>query len=305
MINIKAILGVEGVNANENETAVRIGRYFSYAVLVALLVVAVQLVLDYSDEDKDSIWISVVVWLVFTTELVVNLHLVNDKKLYLKNNWLNVLIVILVFPWIDYGGDWAAIFRALRLLLFLRVALDGYWDVVMLLKRNNFGIVLMVAFVFIIISGALFAVIEKTDFASGVWYALVTVTTVGYGDMVPQSDRGRLFGAVLILFGVVLFSLVTANISAFLIGAEQKNREKEILKAVFEMQQSIESQSKKNEYHIEQVIGEVNRKVDELEHKMQIEHSNRLEHGISALEGKLKAENQQVLKEIKELVRKL
>lgn len=305
MINIKAALGIEGVSHLENNRAIRVGKYFSYVVFLALIVVAVQLVLDYSDKDQSSVWISAIVWSVFTAELLVNLYFVDDKWRYARHNWLNIVIVILVFPWIDYGGDWAAIFRALRLLLFLRVALDALWDVIRLLQRNNFGVVLAVALVFVIIAGAVFSVLEDTDFASGLWYVLVTVTTVGYGDLVPRTETGRVFGAFLILFGVVLFSIVTANIAAFLIGSDQKQREQEIVKSLYEVREHLEAQSKKNEQRLAQILEEMNRKVDDLEKRLQSDHSAKVEHGIGKLETHLRADNEAVLDEIKRLVKKL
>lgn len=58
----------------------------------------------------------------------------------------------------------------------------------------------------------------------GIWSAWVTMTHVGYGDVVPESFLGRLLAAGLILLGLVLFSLFTALVSVILIG-----RNKEIL----------------------------------------------------------------------------
>ncbi len=52
----------------------------------------------------------------------------------------------------------------------------------------------------------------------GIWSAWVTMTHVGFGDVVPSSFLGRLLSAALILFGLVLFSLFTALLSANLIG---------------------------------------------------------------------------------------
>jgi hypothetical protein len=52
----------------------------------------------------------------------------------------------------------------------------------------------------------------------GIWSAWVTMTHVGFGDVVPTSLLGRLFSACLILFGLALFSLCTAILSASLIG---------------------------------------------------------------------------------------
>ncbi|MDD1608150.1 MAG: ion channel, partial [Methylococcaceae bacterium] len=52
----------------------------------------------------------------------------------------------------------------------------------------------------------------------GIWSAWVTMTHVGFGDVVPTSLLGRLLSAALILFGLTLFSLCTAILSASLIG---------------------------------------------------------------------------------------
>ena len=52
----------------------------------------------------------------------------------------------------------------------------------------------------------------------GIWSAWVTMTHVGFGDVVPTSFLGRLLSAALILFGLVLFSFFTAILSVTLIG---------------------------------------------------------------------------------------
>jgi len=50
---------------------------------------------------------------------------------------------------------------------------------------------------------------------------------VGYGDVVPHNAAGRLFGSLLILFGVVLLSMLTANLAAFFIGGDVEKMERE------------------------------------------------------------------------------
>lgn len=55
------------------------------------------------------------------------------------------------------------------------------------------------------------------QFGEGLWWALVTVTTVGYGDVTPKTVGGRLVGAVLMVGGLVSFSLVTATVASIFI----------------------------------------------------------------------------------------
>lgn len=60
-------------------------------------------------------------------------------------------------------------------------------------------------------------VAEITSPLDGVWWALVTSTTVGYGDMVPVTPEGRGIAVLLMLVGIALLSVVTANIAAFFV----------------------------------------------------------------------------------------
>jgi voltage-gated potassium channel len=55
------------------------------------------------------------------------------------------------------------------------------------------------------------------DYGTALWWAMATVTTVGYGDNVPVTAEGRGVAIVLMLVGIAFFSWVTANIAAFLV----------------------------------------------------------------------------------------
>ena len=54
------------------------------------------------------------------------------------------------------------------------------------------------------------------------------MTTVGYGDIVPQTPAGKLFGSLLILLGVALFALMTASFSSFFTGCDVVRVEQDI-----------------------------------------------------------------------------
>ena len=56
----------------------------------------------------------------------------------------------------------------------------------------------------------------------GMWWALQTVTTVGYGDVVPQSDVGRALATVLLLGGLAFLSVVTAVITSSFVARRQR-----------------------------------------------------------------------------------
>jgi voltage-gated potassium channel len=263
-MDIKTALGIAGVHYRENARAKRIGAQFQMLVMLALLGVFVQLLLLYAGSQVDTGWVSTLIWLVLATELAVNLYNVNERGRYLLQNWLNLLLVIVAFPWIEWGGDWYVVILSLRLLLFLRFFLHFYRDVSAILSRHRLGQILIGAAFLILASGGLFAYLEERDFTDGIWYAIVTVTTVGYGDVVPQTANGRVFGAFLVLFGVVMFSLVTANIAAYLIDSGQKKQEREILEYMRVMESRLEAQSLENQEQVEKIMRHMSQEIQQL-----------------------------------------
>ncbi len=268
-INIKALLGVAGVNRAENERARRVGRWLAALVLVALLLTFAQLFMYYLGQTSEIDWLSDLIWAVFALELVINLILVNHKIRYLRENWLGIVIVVVAFPWIEWGSDWAVIIRSLRLLLFLRFFTAFFKGVSIVLNRNRFGQILL-AFAFLIVgAAAVFSYIEERPFIDGAWYAIVTITTVGYGDVVPNTENGRIFGAILILFGVLFFSLVSANIAAFLIGSDQQKMEVDMLHSIKELEASFVYQTQLNEQHTERLIRHMSNEIASLKEELQ------------------------------------
>ena len=73
--------------------------------------------------------------------------------------------------------------------------------------------IVLVATLMVIAGGVLVRVVEPqtfTDIGLSFWWAVTTVTTVGYGDIVPVTTAGRFVGAALMLMGVSLIPLVTS-----------------------------------------------------------------------------------------------
>jgi voltage-gated potassium channel len=74
------------------------------------------------------------------------------------------------------------------------------------------------ALLFLFIESGIYAIFERKDFFESLWWALITATTVGYGDSYPSTTGGR-FVAVTLVLGMILFliPMITASISSKLI----------------------------------------------------------------------------------------
>jgi voltage-gated potassium channel len=80
-------------------------------------------------------------------------------------------------------------------------------------------------------AGTLVWAIDRKDFhtlGDAIWWALVTLATVGYGDIVPRSTWGRLVGSVVIIIGVTFLSLLTATVTSYFVAANQEDRMRDV-----------------------------------------------------------------------------
>jgi len=78
-------------------------------------------------------------------------------------------------------------------------------------------------------AGILVRFIDPEDFPTlgdGLWWALVTLATVGYGDIVPTSGWGRVVGSFVIVMGVTFLSFLTATVTSYFVSSDQAERAK-------------------------------------------------------------------------------
>lgn len=244
--DLRFYFGVAGVSIAETAKAVRWGRYFEWPMVLLALWIPVQWYFE-SQGFVSTFQVGLLdwsIWLVFIIETGLLSSLVSDKRRYLTGNWMNLVIIVLGFPMMWQVAPWAVSLRLLRLVVLAGVMFRLTRTIRLILKKNRLGTTLLSAGVIVILSGVMIAAIDPAinSPADGIWWALVTITTVGYGDVVPISDAGRIFSGILIIIGVGLFALLTANFSAALIGEEVSEMEKEegkILKKLDEVNQRL------------------------------------------------------------------
>lgn len=108
----------------------------------------------------------------------------------------------------------------IRVSLIAVVAVRAMSSVRYFFRLRSMMYIIASVIIMVVSFGALISVTERnapgasiTSFGLGMWWAVVTVATVGYGDVVPVTNAGRVIGTALIFFGVAMFSVLTATLA--------------------------------------------------------------------------------------------
>lgn len=220
------------------------GRWFDIALLIAILasitIVSLETVPDYRGRPGVLLFFASTEWVLtalFTVEYVLRLSCVRSPVRYAFSFW-GIIDLLSILPsyitlFIGKSSRSFVILRSIRLLRVFRVLKlwrmmdeadelsSAVWR-----ARNKITVFLVVVLVAVTISGTLMYHIETvtaeglnrssqfTSIPQAMYWAIVTMTTVGYGDVVPQTALGKIISAALILLGYSLIIVPSTFVSA-------------------------------------------------------------------------------------------
>ena len=187
--------------------------------LPILLAAIVPLVVTSPDVRAVALVVGLGSWLVFLVDLVVQRRIVHDY-LHSRNGRIDLVIVVLTFPYylIPGAGSYTAILAVARLARVARVLMATRG-----LRRlaKQLGRVVTIAGVMLAICSLAAYEAEREsnpefgNIGDAFWWGIVTLTTVGYGDIVPETTAGRLAGVALMLTGVAVLGLLAGSLADF------------------------------------------------------------------------------------------
>lgn len=197
--------------------------------LLLIVVLLAPYLFDLSDEAEDTLLgIDYMIWGVFAADLVAKVAIAPDRRRYLTSHWLDVLLVVL--PLLRPLRVVRSL-RAMRALRAGRATLAVARVLVGIRRmpaRKGVRYVLTTGLIVVVAAGSLVTVLEEghpeaniQSLPDGLWWAVATVTTVGYGDTFPKSPAGRGVGIALMLIGIGLFGALTASLAAVLMQANE------------------------------------------------------------------------------------
>lgn len=167
--------------------------------------------------------------LIFLADFFICLNLSQDRRSYLKWGWLDLLGAVPGFPLLR-------ITRLRRLASISRhLRMDKYQDVLLEIRQKRARSILQITlFIALVVLLAVSIVIMDVESSSpganiktaedAIWWAFVTITTVGYGDHYPVTTLGRLLAALLMTVGVGLFGVFTSYMASIFLSPKDQSQ---------------------------------------------------------------------------------
>ncbi|MBO0588589.1 potassium channel family protein [Sporosarcina sp. E16_8] len=204
----------------------------TYEILMLILVI-VSLLFAFSENEQIVLY-DRIIWIIFVIDYTVRFLRSENKWTYVKKHPLE-LVAIIPFDSIFRVARFVRFFRIIRLLGIGSRFLKPVYSI---LKTNGLDKLLMVAVVLLFIIPIPIVLVEPSinTFTDALWWAVVTTTTVGYGDLSPTTPLGRVLAVVLMLVGIGIIGTFTSAITSYFSKKNELSHDKQVLEVI----QSIE-----------------------------------------------------------------
>ena len=216
------------------EADTRLGKTFDLVLLVAIIISVIAVMLD-SIESVNQQWsgtLYAVEWgftILFSIEYLLRLYSVKQPLKYARSFYGLVDLVAILPTYLSIffpGTQYLLVIRALRVLRVFRILkIAHYLDesnhlrTAMIASKRKIVIFLFFVMTLVIILGAAMYLIEGaangfTSIPRSVYWAIVTLTTVGYGDIAPQTIPGQVLASFIMITGYGIIAVPTGIVTA-------------------------------------------------------------------------------------------
>lgn len=236
------------------EADTKAGKLFDVLLLIIILISVLVVVLESVDSLRSAyfIWFSWLEWgftIIFTIEFLLRIWCINHPKTYILS-FFGVVDIISILP--SYlalfitGTTGFMIIRALRLLRVFRIFKLAQFigESKQLLSALKASLVKISVFigsilVLVILLGTVMYMIEGglngfTSIPKSIYWAIVTLTTVGYGDIAPQTTLGQVVASVIMILGYGILAVPTGIVTGEIIRQDKKTNTQSCIECGYE-----------------------------------------------------------------------
>jgi len=198
--------------AEVDQRSERIQQRLELPMTVAALLVIPLLFIEGANYGEPWDTIGVVLnwgtWLAFLAEAAIMLSVVPDRWRWVRDNPIDVAVLLLTPPLLGAFAP-ARLLRLLRLVRLLRLGPAGR----RLFSAEGLRYTALLAALTALVGGAAFASLEGRATGDGIYWAITTMTTVGYGDLQPTTPETKGLAIAVMLVGIGFVAVLTGAIA--------------------------------------------------------------------------------------------
>ncbi|WP_375751411.1 potassium channel family protein [Vibrio sp. HN007] len=153
----------------------------------------------------------------------------NDKKEYLKTHWIDLLASLPIYEPLRYGR----LFQILRVVRVIRSGKHIFQQMQKNRREATLASIIFLLVMLLTLGSGLMIIVEGNEPGANIksgedalWWAFVTVSTVGYGDHYPVTESGKALAAIIIVCGVGIFGMISGLITSIISSPAQNTPKK-------------------------------------------------------------------------------
>ncbi|WP_407423200.1 potassium channel family protein [Methanobrevibacter sp.] len=184
----------------------------------------------------------VIICIIMWAEFIYSYKHSQNKKQYIGDNYLSIA-GMLPLDFMFLRG-----LRLIKLVNFIKkFALTHESEAIeKFLKRTLLDKILSIAIIFIFVVAILIRLDSNiNDFPTALWYTFVSMTSTGYGDVVPATLSGRLIGIIAMVGGIIIFATITAVISSIYVSKISRDHHEDVESKIEDLTSEIERLNEK------------------------------------------------------------
>tara|TARA_Y100000389_G_C17363930_1_gene465215 strand:+ start:178 stop:918 length:741 start_codon:yes stop_codon:yes gene_type:complete len=237
-----------------NSTYLKAEQFFEVPVMIAVIMLIPVIVIENANSSLLDVanYLNWTIWIIFLLEYGTLFYLADNKFEYIKTHKIELFIVVASIPFVPQGFETSRFLRFIRLprllklfqLFRLAAVLSKFGTAIKtIFKSRGLQFIVYATGFLIVFFGFLFYVSEPqvNSFSDGIWWALVTITTVGYGDITPLTSLGRVVASTLMIIGIGFIATITAAVSSYFLSnfGEQETTLEDLSKKLDKIEQDL------------------------------------------------------------------
>lgn len=198
---------------------------FNFFLSVLIIIDLILITLTLISEVDANLYFGIIVFdtvlcIILIIEFITRLMDSDNKKRFLLKNWTELIAAIpfdLIMLPFALNNAHLRIFKILKFIKVIALFSQFFETIDVFLKKTHLDEIFGVTLLVVLASTLALYLFDPSinSLFDSLWFVLSTITTVGYGDVLPQSGPGKIIGLITLIVGVLIFSTVTGAIASY------------------------------------------------------------------------------------------